>query len=247
MLGRRGDGLHDLDSIVAFADLGDVLHFEPAARFAIESSGPFAPALPFTGDNIIAKAWRALRAPPVRIAIEKNLPVAAGLGGGSANAAATLRGLIRLFNLQPPDLAGLAMSLGADVPVCLAQVTARMGGAGEIVTPLNGVGPFHAVLVNPGILVSTAAVFQRLKLLSPHPLDLADSRTWRNDLTAGALSLAPEIAGVLAAFTPWTTARMSGSGATCCGLFKDEYAAAEAALSITIEHPQWWVKAVKLG
>ncbi len=248
VLGRRADGLHDLDSIVAFADIGDTLTFESSPRFAIEATGLFAGALPATGQNIIAKAWRALGdLPPVRIGLEKNLPVAAGLGGGSANAAATLRGLVRLFDLRVPNLMDLAMTLGSDVPVCLASATTRMQGAGERIMPLSGIGPFDAVLVNPQVQVSTAEVF---KTMTPAPaglLDLAQPATWRNDLTASATALAPAIGQVLAALGHWTTPRMSGSGATCFGLFKDEPRAMAAAEDIAASHPRWWVKKVRLG
>lgn len=248
MLGRRPDGLHELDSIVVFADLADILSFEPSARFEIEARGPFAGALPASDQNIIAKAWRALGdLPPVRIRLEKNLPVAAGLGGGSANAAATLRGLVRLFALQVPNLADLAMTLGADVPVCLAQTTARMQGAGERIKPLSGIAPFHAVLVNPQVQVSTAAVFRGMTSAPTARLDPADPATWRNDLAASALSLAPCIGQVLEALGQWTTPRMSGSGATCFGLFKDGTTAAAATEAITANHPPWWVKKVRLG
>lgn len=248
MLGRRPDGLHELDSIVAFADLADELSFEAAPRFEIVISGPFAAALPETGQNIIAIAWRALGdVPPVRIGLEKNLPVAAGLGGGSANAAATLRGLVRLFDLQVPGLMELAMTLGSDVPVCLAQNTARMQGAGERILPLSGIGSFDAVLVNPHVQVSTAAVFKSFTLAPAVPLDPAQPATWRNDLTSSALSLAPAIGEALDAIGQWTSPRMSGSGATCFGLFPDEPGAAAAAQAITGDHPQWWVRKARLG
>ncbi len=256
VLGRRPDGYHELDSIVAFADFGDELTFERAGRFEIVASGPFAGALPSLEDNIVTAAWRALAElagglPPVRVHLQKNLPVAAGIGGGSANAAATIRGLTRLFDLDLPDIASAARGLGADVPVCLAQVACRMQGAGETIVALPWPKPIPAVLVNPLIAVSTAAVFRALGLapLDRHraPIDIADPESWRNDLMPAALKVAPQIAEVLDAIGRFASPRMSGSGATCFGVFEDETSAAAAARAIGRDHPQWWVRQVKLG
>lgn len=256
VLGRRPDGYHELDSLVAFADFGDELTFERAERFEIVASGRFAGALPSLEDNIVTAAWRVLAElagglPPVRVHLQKNLPVAAGIGGGSANAAATIRGLTRLFDLDLPDIAAAAMGLGADVPVCLAQKACRMQGAGETIAALPWPKPVPAVLVNPLIAVSTAAVFRALGLapLDRHraPIAIADPASWRNDLMPAALKVVPQIAEVLDAIGRFTSPRMSGSGATCFGLFDDETSAAAAARAIGRDHPQWWVRQVKLG
>ncbi len=261
VLGRRPDGYHELDSLVAFADVGDVLRFEESARWELSASGPFAAALPDAGNNIVLAACRAAAAiagelggplPPMRIHLEKNLPVAAGLGGGSADAAATLRGLLALAGIDPghPRAVAAAVELGADVPVCLRQQACRMQGAGETVFPVS-LGPFAAVLVNPLIEVPTAAVFRALGLapLDRHrePIDIADPASWRNDLTPAALKVAPQIAEVLDAIARFTSPCMSGSGATCFGLFADDDAARRAAASLAAEYPHWWVKPARLG
>jgi 4-diphosphocytidyl-2-C-methyl-D-erythritol kinase len=254
VLGRRADGYHELDSIVAFADVGDRLTVVPASDFAIEALGPFAAALPLPADNIVFAAWRAFAArfktggmlPAVKVRLEKNLPVAAGIGGGSADAAATLRALVRLTGLAGIDdeLRRLALGLGADVPVCLDQKAARMQGAGERLARLAGFVPLDAVLVNPGIAVATSSVFAALDRFSGAPIDAADPAQWRNDLTAPACSLAPIIGDVLATLARQPgarAARLSGSGATCYAIFADPQAASEAARSLAVRHPQWWV------
>lgn len=266
VLGRRPDGYHEIDSIVAFADLGDLLTFEPADAFAIAVSGPFAGDLPPSVDNIVCKAWavaagyasargRPLR--PLRVRLEKNLPVASGIGSGSADAAAALRAIFRLNRLTPSrdESISLALQLGADVPVCLFQQSCRMQGAGERLTPLANFPPLSAVLVNPRIAVPTAAGFHALGLEPGDnyraPIaDADDPASWRNDLTASALTLAPSIADVLAALESQDglrLARMSGSGATCFGLFSDATAASRAAASLAASHPHWWVRKVILG
>lgn len=260
VLGRRPDGNHELDSIVAFADFGDELTFERAGRFEIVASGPFAGALPSLEDNIVTAAWRALAElagglPPVRVHLQKNLPVAAGIGGGSANAAATIRGLTRLFDLDLPDIASAARGLGADVPVCLAQVACRMQGAGETIAPLENFAPLRAVLINPRIEVQTAAVFQKLGLEkgASHGLplaDLTDAASWRNDLMPPAVALAPAIADVIAVLENQKglrLARMSGSGATCFGVFETAEAAAYAAQIVSASYPRWWIQHTVLG
>ena len=266
VLGRRPDGYHELDSLVAFADVGDRLTFEPAGEFAIAVSGPFAGDLPPPTDNIVCKAWaaaagyaaargRPLR--PLRVRLEKNLPVASGIGSGSADAAAVLRALFRLNGLKPgrDESIGLALRLGADVPVCFFQKSCRMQGAGERLTPLENFHPLHAVLVNPRIAVPTAAGFHALGLKPGDSYrapvaDLNDPAAWRNDLTAPALALAPSIADVLAALEAQAglrLARMSGSGATCFGLFEDDAAARRAAARLAVDHPHWWIKPARLG
>jgi 4-diphosphocytidyl-2-C-methyl-D-erythritol kinase len=261
VLGRRLDGYHELDSVVAFADVCDVLTLEPASSLALALSGPFARDLHETAGNTVVHAWHALsqatELPPVRFHLEKNLPVASGIGGGSADAAAALRGLIRLFNLEIPvrQLNGLALKLGADVPVCLASQTSRMQGIGEILAPLAMSIPRAALLVNPRKPSPTARVFEVLGLgrgqVFGSPVeDVEDVKSWRNDLEGPAIRVVPEIAMVIGALTSQpnlTCVRMSGSGATCFGLCDGLAQAEAAAVAIRNQHPDWWVVATGLA
>jgi 4-diphosphocytidyl-2-C-methyl-D-erythritol kinase len=259
VLGRRADGYHDLDSIVVFADVGDTLTFTPSDRFAIAVSGPFAAALPQAGDNIIAKSWAAAQAiaagrgralPAASVHLEKNLPVASGIGGGSANAAAALKGFLRLAGIDAIDdeVTAAGLAIGADVPVCLAGVACRMQGVGERITPLSGLAPLKAILVNPLVAVSTPAVFKSLALEKgqSHGTAIADERdpaTWRNDLAEPAIALAPVIGDVLQrlAATPGVTrAFMSGSGATCVALCETDDVTPDL-------NPHWWAARTVLG
>jgi len=263
--GRRQDGYHELDSIVAFADVADVLTIAPAGAVSLSISGPFAGDLPGDGENSVTSAWTLLSeysrqkgAPitPVNFQLEKNLPVASGIGGGSADAAAALRGLIRHFGLgiSPDELSELALRLGADVPVCLFQQSSRMRGIGEIIEPVSLELPSAMVLVNPLIPAPTSKVFSSLNLQPGQSfgagiVNLHDIESWRNDLTAPAVTLVPEIAEVIGSlnFQPEIIcSRMSGSGATCFGLFESLGAAQTAAESITQKHPPWWVVATTL-
>ncbi len=266
VLGRRADGYHEIDSIVVFADVGDQLHFAPASEFAISASGPFARLLPAPEHNIIFTAYEAMAGiaaargkhlSPVSVRLTKNLPVAAGLGGGSANAAAAMRGFLRLAGIEgnDPEIAKAALSLGADVPVCLLGKACRMQGVGEQLTPLKDFEARPAVLINPRIEVQTAAVFQKLGLErgashGPPRADLTDAANWRNDLMPPAIALAPIIANVIAALENLKglrLARMSGSGATCFGVFETATAAGYAARIISASHPRWWVQHTVLG
>jgi 4-diphosphocytidyl-2-C-methyl-D-erythritol kinase len=259
VLGRRADGYHDLDSIVAFADVGDVLTFAPAERFAIEAAGPFASALPSEPDNIIAKAWSAASEiaakrgkplPPVSVRLRKNLPVASGIGGGSANAAAALKGFLRVAGIDAaePDVAAAGLAIGADVPVCLFGKPCRMRGVGERLTPLAGFRPLQAILVNPLVAVPTPEVFRGLALERGQAFRDAignanDPASWRNDLAAPAIALAPVIGEVLqrlAATRGIVRAFMSGSGATCVAL----YEGADPAPDLD---PSWWAARTVLG
>lgn len=249
--GRRADGYHLLDSLVAFADVGDVLRVEPADQLTLEVSGPFSAGLPVDNDNLILRAAHLVDA-QVRISLEKNLPVASGIGGGSADAAACLRALQQLGYDMPSDQA--VLSLGADVPVCLSQKTTRMRGIGDELMPANLSPPMHAVLVNAGVPVSTRAVFSTLASVDnsdmhwPPQEPLVD---WlaqqRNDLQAAAIAIAPEIRDVLKALDEAGAqlSRMSGSGATCFGLFESEQSAAAATRSLAGH--RWWVKHSALG
>ncbi|MGH6907161.1 MAG: 4-(cytidine 5'-diphospho)-2-C-methyl-D-erythritol kinase, partial [Aestuariivirga sp.] len=191
------------------------------------------------------------------VELVKNLPVAAGIGGGSADAAATLRGYLRFAGIGKTgdEISAAALALGADVPVCLAGRACRMRGMGERLTPLQDFKPLHAVLVNPMIEVQTSAVFGKLELAKGegHGASLAglrDATGWRNDLTAPALALAPAIAVVIQAVENregLRFARMSGSGPTCFGVFENPDAAREAARAISASHPQWWVRRATLS
>ena len=265
VLGRRDDGYHLLDSLVAFADIADVVTARPAAALRLEITGPFAAAL--EGDPTENLIWRAASALATRagieaeaaLTLEKNLPVASGIGGGSSDAAAALKALGELWRLDLGErrFQGLAESLGADVPVCLFGETAWVGGIGEQVAPAPPLPRCSVVLVNPGVRLATPAVFKaRSGAFSERarfetaPADAAALarliETRRNDLTTPAIGLAPEIAAVLRALESEhgaLIARMSGSGATCFALFAEADAARGAAASLNRAHPDWWVAA----
>ena len=264
---QRSDGYHALESLVVFADVGDELLIEPAKAFSLTLDGPFGAKLADEGDNLIAKAARALgakagRSPDVRITLTKNLPVASGIGGGSADAAAALRGLVQFWDLKIPhdELHTIAESLGSDVPACLLSETLWMTGRGEGIQPVPGLPPAPLVLVNPGVAVSTARIFANLKnrvgvgqAAKPKAdlsvLALADYfKSNRNDLEKPAREIAPAIDEVLQAISHSGAlrARMSGSGATCFGLFADDKSAEAAAAKIAEDHPHWWVKKARI-
>jgi len=264
---RRSDGYHDLESLVVFADVGDELLIEPAKSFSLALDGPFGGKLANEQDNLIAKAARALgakagRSPDVRITLTKNLPVASGIGGGSADAAAALRGLVQFWDLKIPhdELHTIAESLGSDVPACLLSETLWMTGRGEGIEPVPGLPPAPLVLVNPGVAVSTARIFANLKnrvgveqAAKPKTdlsvLALADYfKSNRNDLEKPAREIAPAIDEVLQAISHSGAlrTRMSGSGATCFGLFADDKSAEAAAAKIAEDHPDWWVKKARI-
>ena len=262
--GRRPDGRHELDSLVAFADVGDRLSAAPADALSLSLSGPFAAALGRGADNLVLKAVRTLAAhcgvpAAAALHLEKHLPVASGIGGGSADAAAALRLCARLWQADIGEgaLLDLALGLGADIPVCLLQRTARMTGIGERLAPLEPPPPpAPAILVNPGVAVSTGQVFDALAGRFSPPAKVRDGDLAaraglnRNDLEAPAIGLAPAIADVLAALRAAPgirLARMSGSGATCFGLFGDDGAAEDAARRIRAARPAWWVAACRIG
>lgn len=262
--GRTADGYHELDSLVVFAPLADRLTFTSADRLSLAIDGPFAPALTGEPDNLVLRAARLVaeaagRNPNVAITLEKNLPVAGGIGGGSADAAATVRGLARLFALgwTADHLRELARPLGADMPVCVYARPARLRGIGERLDPIRGLPDLPLLLVNPGLPVSTAAVFRTLRLPTdaftrpplPAQSSLARFAVWlaasRNELEPAALEVAPVIGDVLAAIKQsggCLVARMSGSGATCFGLFADMASADQATAAIARAHPAWWCR-----
>nr|WP_233713166.1 4-(cytidine 5'-diphospho)-2-C-methyl-D-erythritol kinase [Amaricoccus solimangrovi] len=250
--GRRADGYHLLDSLVAFAEIGDELRAEPAETPSLAIGGPFAAGLDAGPDNLVLRA-AALMGGGAAFTLAKNLPVASGIGGGSADAAAALRALARLRGQRLPAPEAV-LGLGADVPVCLAGVPTRMSGIGEVLAPVR-LPPFAMVLVNPGVGVATGAVFSRLARRDNPPLGAipdftasGDLFAWlatrRNDLEAPAAEVAPVIGGVIAALgaSPGCAlARMSGSGATVFGLFETLGAAEAAAARLRIAEPDWWV------
>ena len=265
--GKRSDGYHLLDSLVVFASIGDVVALRPSdakeSRLCVR--GPFANAL--SGDptdNLVLQAAEAFRkafgGPAVDIILWKHLPVAAGIGGGSADAAAVLRLLQHGAQISEVALMDLALSLGADMPMCLANAPARIGGIGEELTFLAGIPSVHAVLCNPGVPCSTPAVFKArtgdflARADMPEgPLDnthlAAVTKAFGNDLTAPAIHCAPAISECLQALERTDGARahaMSGSGATCFALFGTKIAARKAAKTLANAHPDWWVRQARL-
>jgi 4-diphosphocytidyl-2-C-methyl-D-erythritol kinase len=254
--GRRADGYHLLDSLVVFAALGDRIRLRPADRPRLKVTGPMAAGVPEDGRNLALRAARLAGAEGLEITLEKHLPAAAGIGGGSSDAAAVLRALGAAERIPLADL----MALGADLPVCMAARSARMRGAGESVAPVSGIPPLPAVLVNPGVALSTGAVFGALSSRFgaampeiPGFADLRDCAAWlrdrRNDLQVPACALEPSIGLCLDALQEAGAllARMSGSGATCFGLFAAPEDAERAAAAIGAAHPGWWVRATLLA
>ena len=259
VVGRRADGYHLLDSLAVFAGAADRLWAAPAPDLTLRLAGPHAQGLAAEPDNLVLRAARACAeaagvAPRAALVLEKNLPVASGIGGGSADAAAALRLVPRLWQapLPPQRLAALALGLGADVPVCVASRPARMQGVGEALCPAPRLPDCGMVLLNPGHALATAAVFRaRTGPYSPAadlPESWADAASMaatlgglRNDLEPPALALCPAIGGVLAALraSPGALlARMSGSGATCFALYPSPEAARAAAALLA--RPGWW-------
>nr|WP_204262716.1 4-(cytidine 5'-diphospho)-2-C-methyl-D-erythritol kinase [Methylobacterium sp. BTF04] len=269
---RAGDGYHELESLVAFSGAGDGLSLVPGAELSLTVSGPTAgPAGPLD-DNLVIRAARHLAAAKPGLTLGafhlvKRLPVAAGIGGGSSDAAAALRLLARLNHLDADDPAVLAAAraTGADVPVCLDPRARMMTGAGESVGAPLHLAPLPVVLINPGVPVATAPVFRALGLAvgerhipGDHPVVPAGADPERvldiigparNDLQGPALTVAPVIETVLTALRGepgCRLARMSGSGATVYALFSDRSAAARAARRLGMSHPAWWVKSALL-
>jgi 4-diphosphocytidyl-2-C-methyl-D-erythritol kinase len=268
VVGRRPDGYHLLDSLVVFADLGDRLTVEPDDRLSLTVDGPRAGAVPPGPDNLVLRAAEALRrecgarAVGARIRLTKVLPVAAGIGGGSADAAAALRLLCALWrpDLSSARLHAIAATLGADIPVCLDRRPALLAGIGERLTPAPALPRAWLVLVNPGVPVPTGPVFAALRGFGPPapalPARIADAADLaahlserRNDLETAAQERAPVIRAVLTTLRDrdgCLIARMSGSGGTCFGVFADAGAAERAAASIRRDAPGWWSAAAAL-
>jgi len=268
VVGRRADGYHELESLVAFADLGDTLQLRLDGPAALKVSGVYAGACGAPAHNLVLKAATALAAQVAGLKLgtfllDKELPVAAGLGGGSADAAAALRLLARANALVPDDprILAAAAATGADVPVCVESRARIMRGIGEkLGTPLD-LPRLDAVLVNPGVAVATKDVFARLDLAKLAKTPLGEVPRERNalfdclgragnDLTESAIACAPVIGEVLAAIaaTPrCRLARMSGSGGTCFALFDNPGEAEAAARSLRQSHPDWWIMPATLG
>jgi 4-diphosphocytidyl-2-C-methyl-D-erythritol kinase len=267
--GRRPDGYHELSSLVTFAELGDTLDFEPGAPERIAATGPFAAEI--VGENLLATTLATLRAKAPALTLgavhlEKNLPVAAGVGGGSADAGGLLRAVRRANEKQAQavDWHGIAARLGADIPVCLANVPAVMSGKGERLLPVQRLPSAAAVLVNPRRPLQTAQVFAAL---AAPPLPAAPShepppaiadldglcaymRAHGNTLQRPATGILPAIGEVISALEAQAGCRlaaMSGSGPTCFGLFADSAAAAEAARALSAGQPSWWIAATSLA
>jgi 4-diphosphocytidyl-2-C-methyl-D-erythritol kinase len=269
VLGRRADGYHDLESLVVFADLADTLTFEPAGETTLSVSGPYAAACGQPADNLVLKAQRALAAcvPGLKggsFILDKHLPVAAGIGGGSADAAAALRLLARANDMSIDDarLMLAALRTGADVPVCVASKPCIMTGVGERLSPPLHLPPLHAVLVNPGVALATRDVFSgytavpQANALMPHavPRDLGALieflKANGNDLTGAAILRAPVVADVLDALSAQPgvlMARMSGSGSTCFGLYKTANEAGAAVSTLAAAHKDWWAMPAIFG
>lgn len=273
VIGRRVDGYHDLESVVAFADCADRLTLDPGSELSLTTTGPLAQACGATADNLVLKAARLLseQVPGLKVgafSLEKVLPVAAGIGGGSADAAAALRLLAKLNGLALDDarLREVALATGADVPVCLSSQACDMTGVGESLLPLN-LPELPCVMVNPCVPVATKDVFAALGLRNGELLvgaaDVIESPAWPdrgasvgdwvevlalvpNDLEAPAIRIQPLIGDVLAALGESDgvlLSRMSGSGATCFAIFGETAAAQAASAQIKRDHPDWWVHA----
>jgi 4-diphosphocytidyl-2-C-methyl-D-erythritol kinase len=267
---KRGDGFHDLQSLVVFVDVGDTLAFSPSPELTLTLHGPFASGLEAEDDNLVLRAAQALAkhtgrpAAKAAIRLMKQLPVASGIGGGSADAAAVLRGLTRLWalDLSWTELRAVAETIGSDVPVCVESKASWMEGRGERVMPAATLPQMPMLVVNPGIAVSTAEVFRTLAtrhgtgrinratpLSSPRELIAFLTKT-SNDLQAPAQQIAPVIGHVLDELSRMPGVelwRMSGSGATCFALFDDQNAAEMAQVALSHTHPDWWVRATRIG
>jgi 4-diphosphocytidyl-2-C-methyl-D-erythritol kinase len=276
--GRRADGYHDLESVVAFADCADRLTLTPGSDLNLKTTGPLAEACGDTSDNLVLKAARLLaeRVPGMKagsFSLDKVLPVAAGIGGGSADAAAALRLLSQLngLTLDDPRIIEVAQLTGADVPVCVNSRGCVMTGVGETLQPLT-LPKMPCVMVNPGVPVATKDVFKALGLRNGELLVgatdvLLRDRSWpdedasledwvealaasSNDLEAPAMRVQPVISEVIAALNAtngaWL-ARMSGSGATCFAIYENTAEAGRAAEKLRRDHPKWWVHAGTLS
>ncbi len=256
--GQRPDGYHLLDSLVVFADIGDEISAETSAELSLSVTGPMARGVPEDGRNLMIKAARLFDTDMgAALSLVKNLPPASGIGGGSSDAAATLRVLSVLWGCDLP-LKERVLTLGADLPVCLSPAPQRMSGIGDVLAPVSGVPDCPILLVNPRVEVPTPAVFKAMRRRDNPPMpenfpSWADAqefaewiKTQRNDMQAAAIQNAPVIADVLTALNTLPgvmVSRMSGSGATCFALFDSPEARDAATGRLAVAHPAWWVAA----
>jgi 4-diphosphocytidyl-2-C-methyl-D-erythritol kinase len=268
VLGRREDGYHELESLVAFTDISDTISLRPRAGVALDITGPFAGACGPVADNLVIKAATVLREKMGRITaghflLDKQIPVAAGIGGGSADAAAALRLLARANDIARTDqrLASAALYVGADVPVCLESRARIMRGVGDLLSAPLAIPAMPAVLVNPNLPLSTREVFARYaatpktdKHLGNVPAKweamLGFLKEHENDLTQAAIACAPAITDVLMALRALPAVqlvRMSGSGPTCFALFRSAGEAMAAARRLEADRKEWWVRATTIG
>jgi 4-diphosphocytidyl-2-C-methyl-D-erythritol kinase len=268
VVGKRADGYHLLDSLIVFAACGDVIEVKPADDLSLSIDGPFAAGLSDAADNLVLRAAQGLRdlcdvKEGAAIRLTKNLPVASGIGGGSADAAATLMALVALWDVTPDRkrLYELALRLGADVPVCLDGRPSFIGGIGEEIEAAGKLPPAHLLLVNPGVPTPTPAVFKarsggftqagRWQQAPGSAQELAEALgSRRNDLTEAAITVAPVIRDVLSAIgatRDCLLARLSGSGATCFGLYESAAAAEAARKAVMAKYPDWWAVAAPMA
>jgi 4-diphosphocytidyl-2-C-methyl-D-erythritol kinase len=266
--GKRADGYHLLDSLIVFAEGGDAIEARAANQLDLAIGGPFADGLDSGPDNLVLRAARALQTltrstQGAAIRLTKNLPIASGIGGGSADAAATLHALCDLWRVTPDydALLQLTAKLGADVPDCLASKPSFVGGIGEEIAPAAGLPKSWLLLVNPRVATPTPAVFKARRgdfsaagRWSQPPKDFADFAArlaqCRNDLAEAAISVTPQIRDVLSALETLpdcALARLSGSGATCFGLFAEERGARRAEQQLRASHPHWWILAAAMA
>jgi 4-diphosphocytidyl-2-C-methyl-D-erythritol kinase len=244
--GRVADGYHRIETLFAFCEHGDLLTARDSDALSLDVTGPCAGELAGEADNLVLKAARALGVADVALTLDKRVPVASGIGGGSADAAAALRLLARARGIATHRLGPIAVGLGADVPACLLSCTARGEGRGDRLVPVSigGLRGMPVLLVNPGLKLPTARVFAGWDGVDRGPLERWESG--RNDLEPPARALVPEIGAVLDALAGARVARMSGSGATCFGLYPDAADRDAAAAEIAAAHPGWWQLSTRL-
>ena len=261
VVGQRANGYHELQSLVCLTEFGDQIHLSPAADFSFQVIGPNASGIPVDESNLVVQAAKFMaqkhsKSLDCQIILEKNLPMASGIGGGSSDAAAVMRALSQYFSVPLPNVDEL-MTLGADIPVCMTTGLTLMEGAGEDVTQLSAAPNWGVVLVNPNVGVSTPAVFNALNSKRNLPMqdvaencvDIAWLGDQRNDLESPAMAIVPEVGAVVDAISAaphCQMARMSGSGATCFGVFADIKHANAAAERLQRAHPDWWVVSTKI-
>ena len=261
VVGQRANGYHEMQSLVCLTEFGDQIHLTPAVNFSFQVIGPYAAGIPVDESNLVVQATKFMakkhsKTLDCQIILEKNLPMASGIGGGSSDAAAVMRALSQYWSVPLPNADEL-MALGADIPVCLTTGLTLMEGAGEDVTQLSAAPNWGLVLVNPNVVVSTPAVFNALNSKHNPPMqNVAENCvdiTWlgdqRNDLEPPAIAMVPEVVAVVDAISATLhcqMARMSGSGATCFGLFANTEHANAAAKRLQRAHPNWWVVSTKI-